>query len=1636
MPPSIQPPTGGSLTVMSPDGGAVRIDPADQKEIDAIWNDVRAKVVELAGGDPKKVNLNLSINDVLKYIDDTQKADDKKSAKYGTFKSIVGKTLQCIQTVGGIVASGVSNVFAPAGMAYSALTFVISAWQGYTGTFENLGELLEKCVEFFERLESYQGRMDSRMIRLASQNLRLFVQICDRTIKLRKKHTRLLRFAEQLFLNDDGVQDLLGMMSKLNSKESLLVGAQTYRLVSDTAGDVKIILNEQNAARREDEAKKWRRSIAKSLGFPGTSLDADGEPIPSWQRAFDTRMNSLVEGTGTWWRTLDVFSRWAMASSVVDPILLLSGKGGTGKTSMMANTIKSIRRLGLEAPTTRVVAAYYFTDGDKRKPDEVDEGDFLERVSRTLLWQIGISYEAMTRSMASVVEKAGQFNGTLDRWDQLFFNNKESQNSNTSFYLFIDATDADMIPLLERLVKSAARTQTRIFLTGRPEVIADHLTPQESVRFSTVPVTEHNGPDIDKYIISHLDSIPMFKDTSRPGISEWRQVILDELREKCEGDYFKLNNSLKALAKVDLVEDIREVLAEAGKTRLDQIDAELRRLNSIRTIKEIREINEIITWIDTGRWYFNIETMEAILSVKHFAPIFAPEGQPQGLVRRQTSQHGLVGPPASLATISLLPLSQKLKEKYPIFSVNDAGSLEWRSFEIKGRIPARGYQDGASTEGEAPQRSRVIQESEISIVKHFLGNVCPPELYERFEFEEFFNTKLGARLKEYISLDPDNSHIKIIFTCLVILTEVELRTNTQLRYYAMYWLMEHMQEVDLSAADREQKAQIGPLVVRLFTEDCGVDSLFWPFDLNVSAMTWEEGEESFLREARIEWVYSSSGVREISRWIQDSSVTRYITSDVGKHFVEGVKTSTNLHQAVLSSAARHIAKHLFLHIAFTKRHFLSGASFLRAYLIRLDGKEPKMNDDPNPYRDTESEEFQKWEASGFSLSQLNEIEAWCCVELSDTAEKDKAEKRQLLEKLLGPGADSQEANAVKHSLHKSQVEESLWEIHGALLAFQLCENADEKKEVSGRRAQKALELNSQNWHACHFVSGQPFTTKEHGIELLTRAKDAIDAIRAKDQMWMQDSNNTALIARITLDLGSKLWDSGQLASGAQKHRESLTFEYVRFTAYEKVLRRYKEGKQWGEFIAFINTWNETREIWDAFFDELVNDFIDAEDENGKKKNLEMLAEAADAANGWEVIKTFFNIATDIGNKAKSYDLVFLLRSGFANILELTSGTVDQELIVSVRADALELIKSHPSDTLSRDSIAQITDALGRAYLDKAFLPNTPTDRVESLGTLLAGLLPDSESSEEVYIIEIATICCFIRYHHKRNTKSNIAQRWIQRIIRAGIELLSDSDDDNDHYAYFLLSTVFTSIEDNRNNRISWAMRNCIQDAALSKWGELVTSPIESGTRIRPSFATFPLGNGSTPHVDSFSSTNGKERLGTGATPSPHGEMTKEPEQLARTATIGTPNSNERTSSAPGSRPKPARISTETLEPPTTGKAPAKPTPFVYCDGVCGREWTVVDEVLCSCADCVGIEQLCRDCHALLLNDQLKKKDFHGSKTHKYLELQAWDAQRFAGIPPNCVPLPDDTDANGRPWITLEAWKSELKKQYLPDDGRA
>ncbi|RYP58600.1 hypothetical protein DL769_008887 [Monosporascus sp. CRB-8-3] len=1619
----------------------------EQREIEAIWRQVHEKVVELAGSDPTfQIQKTLDIDGVLRRLDSLQEAGNKQPDKFGWLKHAVRRTLQCIQTIGGMVVDGVSQVFGPSQMCYNALTWVIQAWQNYEGMFENLSELLEKCADFLTRLQYYEDHMDANLSRLACQNLRIFVEICDRAIRLRRKHTRLIRFTKLLFLNDDGIQDLLGMMEKLNKKEMPLVNAQIFKTVMNNAGKLDLALEEQRQQRKDEDWRKRRKAIAAALGFPRNAVDMDGEPIQHWVRAFGAHKAALVEGTGEWIEQDHVFLEWARSKLPTNPVLVLQGRNRSGKTSMMTNVLRILRRMDLITPTSRKVLVYFFPEADRRKSDDDDTSTFIERISRMLLWQVATAYEAMTKSVAHIIEGAHDFDGCLDMWERLFIENKE-RHKDTTFYICIDGIDSEiqsLLPLLERLCSVTDDRRPRIFLTAKPETVTGWLAHAKDIHYEIIPISERNGDDVHKYINYQMDTMQITKNPDRnEDISRWRQMIHDELYAKCGGDYFKLVNTFDRLSKVDLVDDVMTILRDAGKTRTDQIDAEIRRLNKERTRKEIQEINEIILWIEGGREWFSVETMEALLSVKHRCSLETPRPpRPPPPVRRsKTGSSPRIGrveerqetslAPASLA-ISLLPFAQKLQEKYGLFAITSSNTVDWRSSEYKERIPSKSFDHGHSLNAASSTGPQVIQEAEIEIVRHFLKNVCPSPLYNRFEFEQFFEGKIGARQKEYISVDNDNENIKIAIACLTILTEEEIRSDTRLRYYAMYWLLDHLTEVELSLADRELKAEVGPLLVKLFTEKAGIDSLFWPFDTDVSMKTWRSGELKFLREVRSEWLYSTEGVQELRRWFNDPVVARSVTSEVGKSFLAGIKEAptAKLHEAVLPYAARCIADHLFRRIEFTRRQFLSACCFIRGYLARLDPvRSSEMLDEAAPYRQAGSTAFGQFEDESFTLEELEQIEIWAS---------------QILE---------------RHN--DTSILESSWEIHGALLVFQLCNSAT---EVYHARARRALELNGQNWHACHFIASRPVTAIDEALKMLSQAKNDIDALCRKNKDWLTDHANSSLLARITLDLGNRLWQSGKdYVRAAETHRESLQYDYVHFREYGNVLESYRKRQCWDMAIAFVRAINDHKEVWAPYFDELVNDFLL---EFVIKKESDVLARAADATQHWDVIERFFDISTEMGRKSDAHDLLFLLRDAFSRIFESAADDAHGAKAIAIREAALHSVRSHPSDTLERGFVDKMADSLALTYLHLASRPSIGPEQLDRYGTLIESLIPETDESFNIFLNVIPT-SCLIRYYHRRGRSSWRAVDLTYRIIRTSIELLFDEDEGNDIFAYWLLARLVTVVNDVENLRIVETMANKSQYEALKKWEAWQASkddtvPSEDSETAQET-PTEPKASGQTilKEADQSQVIDSPATYANPVPPRP-ARPGPEPSPPRETNPGATPNNSsgssksvkrltvavsamEMTRAAPAP-PQLVAFATEASRSPSTtpsgpgdnGSAgagdPQKPNTYISCDG-CGKQWTVMEVPLYTCADCVGDVQFDEDCYALLQKGELRARNLSCRKDHEMFLIPKWDPGIMRDVPKGCVPLVDGPDKDGNKWITMQEWKSRLESKYLDTDKK-
>ncbi|PKS08099.1 hypothetical protein jhhlp_005374 [Lomentospora prolificans] len=1294
-------------------------------------------------------------------------------------------------------------------MCFNALTFVIQAWQGYEGMFENLGELLEKCVEFLERLDYYKPKMDVRLSRLACQNLQLFVELCDRMIKLRKKHTRLLAFTKQLFLNDNGIQELLGMMDRLNSKESLLVSAQTYKIVSDSADGIKLILDGQQEQKKLEDSKNWRKKIVAALGFAPASLGNDGEPVAGWERTISHRKNRLVEGTGRWLTDNEAFVSWSQSSAPEQSLFVIEGKPGSGKTSLMANGLRLVRKHGgsSASTSTRIVSACYSPESDTKKNMEHIDGVFFESASKALLWQLCTSYEAMTKSTAYIIDRQQEFDGNMDLWQNLFFENRELHNQDTTFFIFLDGIDPDFrsfVPLLQKLsAQPELRRKVRVCLTIQTQAAKDWLVPSRRIPFHKILISDHNIEDVKKYILFQLDSLPIFKDSGRPGIQQWRDRILGTLVEKCEGDYFRINNILKSLSRVDLISDIEAILADAGKTRVDQIDSEIQRLNEERTPTEIDEINTIIRWVSYGLVYINIDTLQSLLSLRSRRR--NKETTP-GDAQAHSSK---LGPPEErkkapsaepLSALSLLPFRQKLQEKYTIFAVDEAGRVDWRTPEIRDRIPAKALGEDA-LEDNTTGLLGVVRDSEVQVVRHFLHTVCPPDLYRRFGFEQFFETKLGVGRKEKIHDDKENAQILCAIDCLHILVDDELSSDIELHKLAMHSLLVHITNTDLALADRNLKEQVGPLLVRVLTESGPIDRLFVPL-VRPDFWTQQRMElDSWYEDNRVEWIYSGQATEVIVKWLRDSAVTKSISGELAGELLRGAKdASSNKTEVVLGYVAKRMARHLFdgrmagLYDRGSERS--AAMHILRVYLARIDPTGP--NEATAKLLQHEYEDFWHSEARDYfenyecSSDFLAHAERWAIEILGRTNET------------------------------------SAWEMNMALNYEQLTRiHWHTQSKPNSMRAKRALELDPSNWDALLYLSSDPQyhnIPDEEAFDLLQKAKAQIEEARQKDSTWLNDPSKGTVLANIMLELGKALWhkslysdgpDSGdplneKLVEAAAIHRQSLEFGDPNFRIIGNIARLYDREEGWGLWMQFIKTLTSYSHRWSPLIADVNKNMLRSYYSSWDWPMQNKFAHAADCADGWDTVKAFFAACIAASNTYGEPRLQFDIRLHYGMTLFISTNNERQSEGLGILLDLLNMkFDKEAADRPRYDSEIDIEASLAIYYLREAIAENQTEARRLELGEKLAKFIDEHPRRFYFgpYDRHLTLACCLIRYEvrFKNGKLSDLAQSCLRHIIMNALELLSDDIEDNDASAFSILQTILAVLGDLDNFRTAWFM---------------------------------------------------------------------------------------------------------------------------------------------------------------------------------------------------------------------------------------
>ncbi|CAG1977442.1 unnamed protein product [Fusarium graminearum] len=1449
------------------------------EEIARIWKDVEARVVQMAGGNPAKIKQGLGIDDVLKYLNEAQVKDKQVSEKYGTVKNIFNRTLQCIQTVGGIVADGASYVFSPAGQCYNALTFVIQAWQGYEGIFESLAGLLEKCIEFLDRLEYYtKPAMDSKLTKVACQHLQIFVKICDRSLGLRSKRSKFAAFMKQMFLNDDGMQGLLSEMQNLVDKEHLLVSAQTWKSSNEAAANSRdgllltrnvhnSLVDDRNKKQLEGERLKWKTTIVNALDLNPSILKPDSQA--PWDKAWKRYKENRFEGSGEWLIQDPRFASWVSGDQGSKQILALQGEEGAGKTLLATNVLLHLRKMRGSGP--KVIIAHNFLDKDSKSTTIQD--DALD-ISRNVMGQIALAHDPITKSVANICDKTKDFSSPLEIWTTLLLDNQDLLAMDLNIFIVLDGLGDNaevLIKFLQKFSDNPLIQRTRILLTGKKQLF-ETINKAGGVKMEKIALGETNSKDLEIYINKRMDEMEILKDTSRPSVAGLRPKILKDLQLSTEGDYYKIGRVLDNISTATEAEEINSLLESAGAMRPDQIESDIEKLNQTRTAKEIAEINEIILWVNAGKRWFNPLEMESALALK-------------------------AGPGGST---SLMSIKAKIASKYNIFST-ESGFVDYKVDNVEKMIPLkkRDVADDQSTSG-----FKEIQPAEVNIIKHYLSTVCPSDLYAKFGFDRFFECKM-TRKGNYICRDPDNAEATMVLRCISCLADERTSKAGRLLYYASGYLQQHLEDADLSLTDRSIKAEAGKDLVRLFTEQYALDSLFGlhlPFedasDVLFSADdipgTWDT------------WIFSDEGLDSIAKWFKDSAVKELVKEN---ELIVSFETGSNRHLALFGFAATTAAQDLFMRE--TNRR-----EAIRAYVLlsALLNKEQATID-----KDSIAKEGSGTTKNAESIEK--EEEKGVVSEDIDPIYKPTMEDFQRVEQWA-----SERLSITK--------KDSKWEANASLVLSYV---AGEKipKSLVEERARKALEMDPDSWVAAYALS-RVTEFRDESIQNLQKASDTLIG----DTEWQKERGHKGILARAIYDLGDKYWAD-------QKQQEQAITTYSKifnlgrsielFESFKGVLQKYAQAERWDLMVDFFHRLlDEPEDGPNMAGDFVLYEFYDTDFHP-------MFVKMVRALGRFDLLDTLFARAI-----AKATTKTELEGMGWDDHLRFRYGQTLFEIPGHEEAGILvwELLRKEATD----DTREWVTRAMVKhtvpAWLELA-IDSKDVDPARAQG-FFNKIEAHYEELQALGTRDQESTLGFAQYFCYRGDVAK-AKQILKPYVTENLEMLCDDRTDNDHGSLWLLSQISSVMRDHANIRACMEMMRHTNGFVV--WEEY--------------------------EADMAKYREEKEQ--------------KKRAEVRGEAFIGTFESE-----------------------------PEKPdSEFLCCDG-CEVGWVSVSEFW-TCLSCSGTVQFCVDCYKKFqegtLNNNVCKRE------HEHYFLPKKDVDEVDAVPNGSVKI-------GERVITFEAWKEEIREQYV------
>ena len=910
--------------------------PPEDYDLQQGWSDVLQTFAKTT-----KIELQpdhvMSPEDVIGQLKSKRDKDSADSAKYRAAKDVLGKTLACIQTLGGIAASGASMVFGPANLCYSGLNYLITAGQNYSNIFSSLEGLLKQVSDVLERMVVYlkMKDVDRPLRKIVHELLQNIISIFALSIKVLHGN-KILKFLKVFaFQEDDGVKGALGALQALVDRESQMKTTLTYAMVKEGLSDAnEAVLGVRSVVDRiADEGKKRDLESLDRKQLEKIRVALGGQTGFEQQTKLHSRLwSETVPETGEWLQNETDFTKWADRTTSFNKLIFLSADEGYGKTFLVTSVVHSLYKRysrQIEDPTRTMVAYYHLLPKETKSTHGTDIEVFsVEKILKTIALQFAqdpVYRKDIMTHCENWIEP--------ETIEELFTRLMDPcYKSSEIFYVLIDGIDlaserelsglAQLLKTVSTRFTPEQQSHVRILFSGRVSLVNSLATELEHPS-TVIDVASKNRPDIEKFTRDRLCTLKLLQGETEP-LKAMRQEVFDVLTTEARGDFVNIELLLKEISTKQWPAEIRGVLAnaKAGKNRSDTIAREIARCNDTLSAQEIRDLNAMLLWVLNSKQPLKVSTLSGVLFLKNNES-------------------------------SLRPLHERIREKYSSFFQLDevygsAGESGYLVSLVSESIRDYFKSQDADLVLQSPGHDKV-QESEVKIVRRFLASVCDEELYVRLGFDEFFAQRLN-NTSVMIDVDLERASSTLLLGSLQALdsTAPELR---EVWLYAVDQFCAHLEDVDLAMTDPAIKMAIGKLLISLFTEEKSI------------AKWWTS--ETFLR--RRYWFYQDDHVDAVLNWFKDSAVTKGL-SHTNKEWVKSLTSNASPNSDLLEHITTHLCKELYLSPStFAVRQLYSAIAAYRLKIKhRSDNSVERITEDFDEDEDVSCEEIietSKWAAN-------------------------------------------------------------------------------------------------------------------------------------------------------------------------------------------------------------------------------------------------------------------------------------------------------------------------------------------------------------------------------------------------------------------------------------------------------------------------------------------------------------------------------------------------------------------------------------------------------------------------------------------------------------------------------------------------